>query len=919
MAEKIVIDFEINVKEALQNITDAKVALAGLREEQKALQKEILKGTATDDMKKRFGELTVEIRELTGVINTNNREIQNQIKVQESAQGSLASYRAQIKNLKQAYAELSEEERNGAKGKELITKMDSLTNSAKAAEWQLQGVPKGLSKTVAAMSQVNFGAGRAAAGVAQIGKAFKALMANPIVLFIGAIVAVIKKLIDSFKKNDAAMTTLKSSMAGLKAILSVVEKAFQAIVNVVAKVIGAVGDFAKKVVSLIPGMKEYVDAQEDIVESTDRLEESQRKYAVESAKREAEISELRNKSTESEKYTVEQRRDFLKQALDLEKQDAQEKKALAEERLRIAQEEALGEIGYTEMTEEAWEMLSDEQKDTLTELQVAVTQTATEFNNATRRMTSQLNSFDKEIKKEREEQAKAAREAAKERAKNEKAALRELEDLTIEAMGSLQDKEEEMTRVSYKRQIEDLKEKLKTEKNLSKAAKEAINAEIVLLEGQLQIKLGEIDKRYTQERLTTMKNLQQKYYQELLKNKPDDIEIQVKLSDMAFEGEIQGLELRNQEIEKLLKTANAEEEAAYKNELNWNKLIIEQLTKNMSIAETKIRNEGQLAKDAVKQANEELLHQIEDTKMLGVYYNNEVEKSRIFEEQAKRRLQVAQEEHDRLANLSQEDIDKLYGSQEEYNNALLQSSLKVVEAENAVAEAARNTNLVLQEQQQKALDNFSAIANAADSVLGSFQSVFESMAETNSEYTKYAKAMAMAQILIKTAVAIVSAIAAATESGASFGVLAPAMIPVFIAELVGIVSGAVASAVSVLKKATPPSKPKFATGGLVEEGLVGGTTSNRTDDTVDAKLSVGEFVIKSSSVKSIGVANLNAMNKTGMLPVSTTTQQSTNQFSMEAFRDIMVEAMEEVHPQVSVKEITSVQQSIQVKEELAKY
>lgn len=918
MAEKIVIDFTINAKEALENITNAREALVGLREEQKALQKEIASGKATDDMKKRFGELAVEIRELTGVINVNNRELQNQIKVQESAQGSLASYRAQIKNLKDAYAELSEEERNGAKGKELIDKMDSLTNSAKAAEWQLQGVPKGLSKTVAAMSQVNFGAGRAAAGIAQMGKAFKALMANPIVLFIGAIVAIVKKLIDSFKKNDTAMTTLQSSMAGLKAILSVVEKAFQAIVNVVAKVIGAVGDFAKKVVSWIPGMKDYVQAQEDIVVAADKLEDTEREYAVESAKRQAEISELRNKSTESEKYTYEQRREFLEEAIELEKQDAQEKKEIAEEKLRIAQEQALGEIGYTQMTEEAWEMLSDEQKNTLTELQVAVTNTTTEFNNATRRMTSQLNAFDKAEKQQREERAKAAAQAAKERAKNEKEALRQLEDLTIEAMGSLQDKEEEMTRVSYNRQIEDLKEKLKTEKNLSKAAKEAINAEIVLLEGQLQTKLGEIDKRYTQERLTTMKNLQQKYYQELLQNKPDDIEIQVKLSDMAFEGEIQGLELRNQEIEKLLKTANTEEKAAYENELNWNKLIIEQLRKNMSIAEAKIRNEGQLAKDAVKQANEEMLHQIEDNKLLGVYYNNEVEKSRIFEEQAKRRLGAAQREYDNLKNLSDEEKILRFGSLEAYDLAMNEASNNVILAQNAVAEATRNTNRVMAEQQMQTINNFTAIANAADQVLGSFQSIFESMAETNSEYAKYAKAMAMTQILIKTAVAIVSAIGAATEAGASFGTLAPAMIPVFIAELVGIVSGAIASAVAVLKKATPPSKPKFAKGGYVEEGLVGGTTSTRTDDSIDAKLSVGEFVMKSSSVKSIGVEALNAMNKTGMLPAQAVVSNGST-IDWTQMKEMFAEAVADIHPVVSVREINAAQNTVRVKEEISKY
>lgn len=917
MAEKIVIDFSINIKEALQNITDAKTALAGLREEQKALQKEILKGTATDDMKKRFGELTVEIRELTNVINTNNREIQNQIKVQESAQGSLASYRAQIKNLKQAYAELSEEERNGSKGKEMISKMDSLTNSAKAAEWQLQGVPKNLSKTVAAMSQVNFGAGRAAAGIAQMGKAFKALMANPIVLAIGAIVAVIKKLIDSFKKNDQAMTTLQSSLAGLKGILSVVEKAFQAIVNVVSKVIGAVGNFANKVISLIPGMKQYVDAQNDIVVATDNLEDAEREYAKNSAVRQAEISELRNKSTESEKYSYEQRKEFLEQALELERQEADEKRALAEEKLRIAEEEALGEIGYTEMSKEAWDMLSDEQKNTLTELQVAVTNTTTEFNNSVRRMTSQLNSFEKEEKNKRKERAKAAKEAAKERLKNEKEALRSLEDLQIEALTSLQQKEEEQTKASYNRQIEDIKEKLKTEKNLTTKAKEALNQQIVLLESQLQIKLGEISKKYTEDRIENMKTLYQKFYQELAANRPDDIELQVRISEFGFETQIDALKKRNEEIQKLINGATDEEKIALENETSLNNSLINLLTKNSERAAELIRYNAKTAKEAVLQANEELQHQIEDNKLLGVYSYNEVEKSKIFEQQAERRLQAAENEHERLKNLSQKDIDVLYNTQEEYQNAVLESENNVVLAQNELADAIRNTNQAILEQQNKTIDSFTAVAESSNQILGAFESIFNAMAEGDEKYAAYAKAMALMQILVSTAISIANAIQGATAAAAATGPGAPIATPVFIAEMIAIVTGAIASAVGVLKKAEKPSKPKFATGGLVEEGLVGGTTSTRTDDTVDAKLSVGEFVVRSASVKSIGVSALNQMNQTGMLPVAATGQNT--QFSMEAFKDIMVEAMSEVHPEVSVKEISSMQNKIRVKESIAKY
>ena len=913
MAEKIVIEFDINIKEALQNITDAKTALAGLREEQKALQKEILKGTATDDMKKRFGELTVEIRELTGVINTNNREIQNQIKVQESAQGSLASYRAQIKNLKQAYAELSEEERNGAQGKELISKMDSLTNSAKAAEWQLQGVPKGLSKTVAAMSQVNFGAGRAAAGIAQLGKAFKALMANPIILAIGAVVAILKKLSDSFQKNDEAMTRLQKAMAPLKAVLSVIEKAFQGIVNVVSKVVEGIGNFASKIVSFIPGMDKYVQAQEDIVTSTDNLEEAERQYAVESAKRQAQISELRNKSTESEKYTYEQRRDFLKEAIELEKQEAEEKKEIAEEKLRIAQEEALGEIGYTEMTQEAWDKLSDDQKNTLTELQVAVTNTTTEFNNATRRMTSQLNNFDKQEKQQRQERAKAAAQAAKERAKNERDALRELEDLTIEAIKSMQEKEIEQTKVATKRRIEDIQYRLKTEKNLTKTAKEALNREIVLLEAQLQVQLGEIDKRYTEDRLTNMRELYQKMYQELLNSKPDDIELQVRISDFGFETQILAIQKRNEEIKKLVNEVSGEEQIALKNEESLNNAIINLLEKNATLAATKIREEGMLSTEAVKKANEEMLATISDNKLLGEYWNNEVEKTRIFEEQARRRLQTAQDEVTRLKGLSEEQITALYGTEENYRNAVLNAENQVVLAQNEVEQAIRNTNKAIVDQQNKVIDSFSQIAQATGQVFGAFEDLFNNMAESDEKYAKYAKAMALMQVLVSTAISIANAIQGATAAAAATGPGAPIATPIFIAEMVAIVAGAIASAVGILKKAEKPSKPKFAEG-----GLVGDQVTERTDDSVDAKLSVGEFVVRSKAVKALGVNTLNTMNQTGMIPTTSITnvQQS---FNMEAFRDIIVEAVSEVHPEVSVKEISSMQQRIQIKEEISKY
>lgn len=901
--EKIVLEFEIDINEALENITNAREALVLLREEQKALQKEILAGTATDSMRKRYGELSVEIKELTTTINQNNREIQNQIKNNKSAEGSLAGYRAQIKNLKSAYEELSEEERNGAKGKELITKMDSLTNSAKAAEWQLQGVPKGLSKTVAAMSQVNFGAGRAAAGIAQITNAFKALMGNPIVLAIGAIVVVIKKLIDSFKKNDVAMTRLQKSMAPFKAILSVIERGFQGIVNVISKVIEGIGNFASKLLSIIPGMGKYVQAQEDIVVSTDNLEEKEREYATKSAERQAEISELRNKAEQSDKYNYKQRREFIQQAMDLEKEEAEEKKNLAVEKLRIAEEQAAAEIGLKELTEEAWERLSDETKNNLTELRVAVTNTTAEYNNKTREMTTKLGEFNRQVNSE-----------IKQRRDNEKAALRELEDLTIEAMKSLEQKEIAQTKAATNRKIEDIKTRLKTETNLTKTAREALNNQIVLLEADLQIRLLNISKKYAEDRVKTVRELTNQINQELLKSQPDNIELQVRISDFNFESQIREINKRNKEIQDLLDSGEitGDEKSKLTQELENNNILIRLLGENATLSANKIRNEGVTAAEAVKKSNEEMLNTIKDNELLGIYWNNEVEKSKIFEEQARRRLKVAEEEVERLKGLSEEEIKTEFGTVEKYQLALNTATNNAVVAQNNLDNAVRETNQSLVEQQNKTIASVTQIAQATNQIFASFEELFNNMAEGNDKYSKYAKAMALMQILVSTAVSIANAVQGATAAGMGTGVAAPFTIPIFIAELVGIVSSSIASATGILKKAETPSRPKFAEG-----GLVGNTTTTRTDDTVEANLSVGEYVIKSASVRSIGVANLNTLNKTGMLPA--TVINSQQQFDMNTFKDILVEAVSEIHPTVSVREITDMQTRISVKESISKY
>jgi hypothetical protein len=119
-----------------------------------------------------------------------------------------------------------------------------------------------------------------------------------------------------------------------------------------------------------------------------------------------------------------------------------------------------------------------------------------------------------------------------------------------------------------------------------------------------------------------------------------------------------------------------------------------------------------------------------------------------------------------------------------------------------------------------------------------------------------------------------------------------------------------AQAAAVLKKATQtPSAPKFADG-----GLVGNTTTERTDDTVTAKLSEGEYVMRSKSVKALGVPLLDALNYGGGVPVGMDNRLGNNGELREMLSDIVAE----IHPEVDVKEIITVTNRVKVKENIAR-
>lgn len=991
----------------LEQLVQLQKELDAVRIEEKKLEQAVKLGIKTrEEADKELQALAATERSLKNDMKAVAKEIDNNVKAYKAAEGSIVELRASLANLRKQYEELSKAERESAKGEDLLNKIQSTTTELKKLEEQqgdyrrsvgnyaraLDNVNPAISKLIAGYKQVTGGTNNVSLAfknaiqyVKGLGKQFVALLSNPIVAGIAAISAVVLKLVDSFKKNDEAMTELKAAFSAFKPILDIIEKGFQKLVGVVTKVVSAIGKVVKTVVSFVPGMKDYANAEEDIVRATDNLEEAERQYTVNHAEREAEISELREKAVDGENYTFKERKKFLEQAQKLEKEDLEERKANATEKVRIAEKEALLEIGYTEMSEEAWAKLSDEQKNHITELRAELSNAETEYNKAARKFTKEKQSLSNQEKAENERKAKEAAQTAKERAEKELSTARTLEELYIQSISDMREKEYSLVKTNGERKIEDLKTRLETEKNLTKKARENINRMIILEEADLQLKLGQMRDNWRQQTIDDFKNKWKQYIEWAQKATDDDTlkmgyEIELnKLDTQTFTNQIN--EIINQEKNALKSYENDlkafEDGAITEDEIlakyngtfqlreidfgntldNMRELVSQHRdeldvslknlneTKNAIIEAgkkeeqriideyTKNQHDKELQSLDLTRKHAEILRAIELESNYDAYGQNEIEKTRILKEQAEERLQVARDEYSRISGerekYTDQELKAIYGSLEAYDNAVLEANLKVVESENDVKEAVKAVTDASTNQKITMIQNATSIMGSIDSILGSMQSLFETMAEDNEKYSDWATAMAMMQILVSTAISIANAIEGATAAGAATGVAAPLTTPAFITEMVAIVVGAITSATSTLIKAKQAKKssPKFAVGGVIGGGYAANTAEGTRDD-VNIRASRGEYIINAESVKKYGIPFFDSLNG-GKSIVSVTrfanggyisdaTINSGNlQFQMDMTREMMVEAMNEIQPVVSVLEITKAQNRVQMAENLS--
>lgn len=913
MAEEInrevIINVTVSSTEAIKNIAEAKRQI----DELKAKNNELAK--SQDDESEAIARNAEQIKALNKVVAANSKEVQTNIARQKEQDGSLKQMRADLKALTDQYDSLSAAERNSAKGTEMLAKIQQTTAELSAAE-QASGrfqrnvgnYPGVLGKLGTMVQQfsnqimtLTRGATSLQGGfkgliltVTQFGKALLALMAIPIVALLAAIAAVVMMLVKAIKKNDDALTGMQKALAALQPIISLLNQLLGVLAEVVAKVTQATTWFTTAIFKLIPAFREAQDAAEKLVEAEDQLEDAERDYTVSHAEREREIAKLREEAVDKENFSFEQRKKNIKKAMELELEDLRQAKSNAEERHRIEKEKADQEGDS-----------SDETKNRLAELEAAAINADTEYYKAIRKLKREFNQFLAEERSEEENRKKDEAEKAKQAAADYKAALqarrqardkelaeqRKAADMAWAMIQDVRKREEIILKASYMRMKEDLQRRLKEEEGLTKAAREAINQQIVLLEAELQLKLAELAEKYSAEEI---ERLREEYRQKL----------------ELFEGNEEATyNIQRDWLERERDLAVVEAEKSGEDVEKVRLLYAKRLQK-LDDQRTREREqtERRWAELELRQMQNDFERQMQDTT------NTEAGKLAIKQKYAEERLAAAQEEYDRLRMMREEDAIAAYGSIEQWKAAVLDADAVVIASK---YEVKKSQEEITEYQAAQA----EAIGQSFVKIGSSIQGIFDTLAETDERYADFATGMALANIITSSAISIAAAIQAAVQAGAFTGAAAPATIPIFIAELTSIVAAGITSAITTLSKARQArSEAKYAEGGYVD----GPGTS--TSDSIPARLSKGEFVVNAKGTKE-NLPLLVAINggwgntgggkfaNGGVVGVETMLADARSENLTAAIR----EAVAEVQPVVSVKEITRVAHRVEVKENISKY
>ncbi|WP_288207017.1 hypothetical protein [uncultured Parabacteroides sp.] len=869
--EQVILEVIIKNDMASKRIKENKQDIAELREEQSLLNKTTLEGK---EAYKRYEDEIKNLRKHNLLL---NQEIRNNNKSIEDQEGSLQSMRAELSRLNKIYVNLSQIERESAKGRDLQKKILSLNTTIGDAEKKLGdfrrqvgsyenamksalGVNNKYVATLMLMKDGNMNLGTAlkttTSVVISFGKAlFAAIMANPIIAVIAGIVAVLTGLVKIMRGNE-------EQSARLDAVLAPLKRTFEGIVAVLQIVAGWVLDVAEgfealalqvtKLGEKIPVIGKYFKQSNDamlasIQLSKDKaaLDKQTRELDVANAKAQYESSELRKKAEDRAKYTAEERLKFVQEANAKEQEILDNRLKIAEEQFRIAQEEAT----YNENSKDINEKLA--------EMEANLYLVRKEYSDKTKELMTKENEIRNQsltAEKTRLAQAKKATDEAVKQKQKELELICQAEDMALSLVKEGIEKQRQTINLQYDRQIEDLKRKLSSEKNLTDAAKKALNDSMVLAE---------------QKRDADLKKLSDESIQALIKKETERIQLQL---DSVKEGTSQEHNLRLSLIEQ-----NRQAE----------------LAANLQLAEELRQSEADINAAYNKQITDEneafRKEQFDrQSEYIRLEWENRILRAKEGTSQEyDLKLQQAQAEYDVLVNMDAVTKAALYESDAAYENAKLQGEKNIQNAIKARISA----------ENEAVLAQMAAVTTITDA----FSSMLDSFAEDNEALAAFAKTVALFNIGLSTAEAISKGVAAAQS----------VPFPGNIAAIATTIASVMANIAKAKQLVSKEKNPKFGEGGDV-------SGPSHASGGVTIEMEGGEGIINKHSMSNPLLRSIaSAVNVAGGgVPFSNVPifpSVSGGGFDTAELKAVFVEALKEMPvPVVSVVEFTEVQDRVKM-------
>ena len=679
-------------------------------------------------------ELQDHINAVTNELNEAEQKTQrfyrNVGRYEDSVKDALISLQKQIQEADKEYNKLVKTEGEHAKSTKKAKKhLDELQLSLKFAEEEsgklnssvlgfvTAGNPWAMTAVnmVKQLGSVHNGFVLVKTGAQMLGKQFVALMANPIVAFLALVATGISILVKGIKGSEENMNRWRVAMAPLGVALDFISNLITGLASGILTVIetgGKLLGWIGKMCESIPILGEAFQEQNQKIQERVELQKSQIEYeqktraeVVKSAEREKAISELRAKVTDKEKYSAKERKGALEEAIKLEREQADEKKQLAELNLKNLELEASLAENDAEMNNK------------LAEAKAAVIRADIDYNNKIREMNAQRSELNNQIVTEQKTKPDAANKAAedaikirKEKDDKEIEAIRQAEDAMLSLIKDGIEKQRRQITLSYNREIEDLKKKLKEEKNLTQKAKDAINQTI---------------KAKEQERINELQKLSDEEVQKNIEKETKRISLLLATVKKGSEAEYQ------LKLQQLMKQEEAELAAA-----------------NSEIASVEEREATKLAiRQKYNLLNDELMESHDNSviqkqqKALNLEFETKIAAAGNDEVQV---LQLKMEQK----RVELESIQQLEGeSIQEFN-------LRKLQAQNEYNDSKQSlTDKEVEIEQTK--------YQAVESIVGGLGSLTETLGEKNTTFAKLSKVLALGEIAVNTGKAIAAGVAQA--------------------------------------------------------------------------------------------------------------------------------------------------------------